>query len=95
MVFQLMRYLAKRGLDPISEGEAQALERYLWDDQSQRALEWVRAQMIERQKEPTGRRMMTCRMGEQVPPCPMQVAHGDWLPRLAESRSLTNTDPEQ
>ena len=29
MVFQLMRYLAKRGLDPISEGEAQALEQYI------------------------------------------------------------------
>ena len=95
LVFQLTRYLAKRGLDPISEGEAQALERYIWDDQSQRALEWVRAQMIERQKEPTGRRMMTCRMGEQVPPCPMQVAHGDQLPRPVESRSLTYTDPEQ
>ena len=50
MVFQLMRYLAKRGLDPISEGEAQALERCIQDDQRQRALEWVRAWMIERQK---------------------------------------------
>ena len=50
MVFQLMRYLAKRGLDPISEGEAQALERYIQDDQRQWALEWVRAWMIERQK---------------------------------------------
>ena len=35
MVFQLMRYLAKRGLDPISEGEAQALEQYIQDDQRQ------------------------------------------------------------
>ena len=50
MVFQLMQYLAKRGLDPISEGEAQALERYIQDDQRQQALEWVRAWMIERQK---------------------------------------------
>ena len=50
MVFQLTRYLAKRGLDPISEGEAQALERYIQDDQRQRALEWVRVRMIESQK---------------------------------------------
>ena len=50
MVFQLMQYLAKRGLDPISEGEAQALERYIQDDQRQQALEWIRAWMIERQK---------------------------------------------
>ena len=50
MVFQLTQYLAKRGLDPISEGEAQALKRYIQDDQRQRALEWVRAWMIERQK---------------------------------------------
>ena len=32
MVFHLTRYLAKRGLDPISEGEAQALEQYIQDD---------------------------------------------------------------
>ena len=50
MVFQLMRYLAKRGLDPISKGETQALEQYIQDDQRQRTLEWVRARMIERQK---------------------------------------------
>ena len=50
MVFQLTRYLAKRGLDPISEGEAHALERYIQDDQRQQALEWVRARIIERQK---------------------------------------------
>ena len=62
--------------------------------------------MIERQKrskrrtidfmeEPMERRMMTCRMEEQVPPLPMQEAHGDRPLQLAESRSLTNTDPEQ
>ena len=50
MVFQLTRYLARKGLDPISEGEAQALERYIQDNQRQQALEWVRARMIERRR---------------------------------------------
>ena len=50
MVFQLTRYLANKGLDPISEGEAQALERYIQDNQRQQALEWVRAWIIERRK---------------------------------------------
>ena len=46
-------------------------------------------------EEPTERRMMTRRMGERFPPCPMQVAHGDRLPRLVESKSHTDTGPEQ
>ena len=50
MVFQLMRYLANKGLDPISEGEAKALERYIQDNQRQQALEWVRAGMVEKRK---------------------------------------------
>ena len=33
MVFQLMRYLAKKRLDLISEGEAQTLEWYIQEDQ--------------------------------------------------------------
>ena len=50
MVFQLTSYLAKKGLDPISEGEAQALERYIQDEQRQQALEWIKAWMVEKQK---------------------------------------------
>ena len=49
MVFQLMRYLAKKGLGPISEGEAQTLKQYIQDDQRNQSLEWIKGLLVERQ----------------------------------------------
>ena len=49
MVFQLTRYLAKKGLGPISEGEAQTLEQYVQDNQRNQSLEWIKGLLVERQ----------------------------------------------
>ena len=38
MAFQLMRYLAKKGLDPIDEGEAQCLKQFIHDNQREESL---------------------------------------------------------
>ena len=47
MVFQLTRYLVKKGLGPISEGEAQTLKWYLQDGQRNQSLKWIRGLMVE------------------------------------------------
>ena len=47
MVFQLMRYLAKKGFGPISEGAAQTLEWYIQEDQRNQSLEWIRRLLVE------------------------------------------------
>ena len=47
MVFQLTRYLAKKGLGPISEGEAQTLEWYIQEGQRNQLLEWIRGLLVE------------------------------------------------
>ena len=49
MVFQLTRYLTKKGLGPISEGEAQTLERFIQDNQRSRSLEWIKELLVNRQ----------------------------------------------
>ena len=48
MVFQVTRYLAKKGLGPISEGESQTLERFIEEDQRNRSLEWIRELLVKR-----------------------------------------------
>ena len=48
MVFQVTRYLAKKGLGPISEGESQTLERFIQEDQRKHSLEWIRELLVER-----------------------------------------------
>ena len=50
MVFQLMRYLARKGLGPLSEGESQTLEGYMESSQRRQSLEWIRKLMVQRQK---------------------------------------------
>ena len=50
MVFQLTRYLAKKGLDPIDEGEAQTLKRYIHEDQREQSLKWIKKLMIKHRK---------------------------------------------
>ena len=50
MVFQLASYLAKKGLDLITEGEAQTLEWYIHKDQRQQSLKWITELMIKHQK---------------------------------------------
>ena len=50
MVFQLTRYLAKKGLGPLSEGESQTLERYIQEDQRDQSLKWIRDLMVQCQK---------------------------------------------
>ena len=46
MVFQVTRYLAKKGLGPISEGESQTLERFIEEDQRNCSLEWIRELLV-------------------------------------------------
>ena len=46
MVFQVTRYLAKKGLGPISKGESQTLERFIEEDQRNRSLEWIRELLV-------------------------------------------------
>ena len=48
MVFQVTRYLAKKGLGPISEGESQTLERFIQEDQRNCSLEWIRELLVKR-----------------------------------------------
>ena len=50
MMFQLMRYLAKKGLDLIAEGEVQTLEWYIHEDQREQSLKWITELMIKHQK---------------------------------------------
>ena len=50
MVFQLMRYLAKKGLDLIAEGEVQTLKWYIHKDQREQSLKWITELMIKHQK---------------------------------------------
>ena len=50
MVIQLTRYLMKRGLRPLEEGEAYRLEQYVQDDQRQESLQYIRGLMVDRQK---------------------------------------------
>ena len=45
-VLQVTRYLAKKGLGPISEGESQTLERFIEEDQRNRSLEWIRDLLV-------------------------------------------------
>ena len=47
LVFQLMRYLAQKGLGPISEGEAQNLKQYIEEDQRNESLEWIKGLLVE------------------------------------------------
>ena len=49
MAFQLTRYLAKKGLDPIKEGEAQWLEQFIHDNQREESLMYIKKLMINRQ----------------------------------------------
>ena len=49
MVFQVTRYLSKKGLGPISEGESQTPERFIQEDQRNRSLEWIRELLVKRQ----------------------------------------------
>ena len=49
MVFQVTRYLAKKELGPISEGESQTLERFIKEDQRNRSLEWIRELLVKQQ----------------------------------------------
>ena len=46
MVFQLTRYLARKGFGPISEGESQTLECYIQAEQRDQALNWSKDLMI-------------------------------------------------
>ena len=62
MVFQLMRYLAKKGLGPLSEGESQALEGYMESNQRSQSLELIRNLMVQHHS----RRRMTGSMGEPI-----------------------------
>ena len=48
MVFQVTRYLAKKGLGPISEGESQTLKRFIQEDQRNQSLEWIRELLVKR-----------------------------------------------
>ena len=50
MVFQLMRYLAKKGLGPLSEGKSQTLKRYIQEDQRNQSLKWIRDLMVKCQQ---------------------------------------------
>ena len=50
MVFQLMIYLAKKGLGALSEGESQALEGYIESNQRCQSLELIRNKMVQCQK---------------------------------------------
>ena len=47
MVFQLTRYLAKKGLGPLSEGESQTLKRYIQEDQRGQSLKWIKELMVQ------------------------------------------------
>ena len=49
MVFQLMRYLAEKGLDPIAEGQAQCLEQFFKDNQRDECLKYFEKMMVDRQ----------------------------------------------
>ena len=51
MVFQLTRYLARKGLGPLSEGEPQTLEGYMESNQRRQSLEWIRKLMVQCQKD--------------------------------------------
>ena len=45
-VFQVTRYLAKKGLGPISDGESQTLERFIEEDQRNHSLKWIRELLV-------------------------------------------------
>ena len=49
MIFQLTRYLAKKGLGPISEGETQTLKQFIKDNQRNQSLEWIKGLLVEQQ----------------------------------------------
>ena len=51
MVFQLTRYLARKGLGQLSEGESQTLEGYMESNQRRQSLEWIRKLMVQHQKD--------------------------------------------
>ena len=46
-MFQLTRYLAKKGLGLLSEGESQTLEGFIQTNQRDQAMNWIRDHMVE------------------------------------------------
>ena len=49
-MFQLTRYLVKKGLGPLSEGESQTLEGFIQTDQRDQAMNWIQDHMVEQQR---------------------------------------------
>ena len=50
LVFQLTRYLAKKGLGPLNGGESQTLEGFIQADQRDQSMNWIRDRKVECQR---------------------------------------------
>ena len=49
-MFQLTRYLAKKGLGPLNKGESQTLEGFIQANQRDQSINWIRDRMVEHQR---------------------------------------------